>query len=70
MTNEIQTTADDVITAVLEWRAAKREHAKLGADNYFHHSPEKEKLFKESSRCIRKLGERMNELLDRYERAN
>lgn len=71
-----QPTADEVIpkgdcealvTAVLEWRTAKRQHAKLGADNYFHHSPEKEQLFKDSSRRIRVLGEKMNKLLDGYE---
>ena len=55
------------LTAVLEWRLAKREQAKLGADNYFHHTPEKAKLFKESSKRLRKLHKKMNELLDLIE---
>lgn len=61
------TKADLVITAVLKWRTANREHAKLGADNYFNHSPEREKTFRDSSKRLRKLGERMHKLLDEYE---
>ena len=55
------------LAATLEWRKASREQAKLGADNYFHHTPEKAKLFKESSKHLRKLHKKMNELLDLIE---
>lgn len=60
---------EEIIKAVLEWRKAKRAHAKLGANNYFHHSDASEKLFKDSCKQIRLLGEKMNQLLDEYEGA-
>lgn len=56
--------SDQTITAVLEWRKASRRQAKLGADNYFNHSPEKEQLFKDSTKNLKQLHKKMNELLD------